>query len=63
MPLTNIPTQGIHQLNVRRNKVEQAKVFFNYIAEQPDELSTKVEEVLEVVSKDIQERWREVGGV
>ena len=44
-------------------QVERAKVLFNYTAEQPDELSIKVGEVLEVVSKDVQEGWWEVGGV
>jgi len=44
-------------------QVEWAKVLFNYTAEQPDKLSIKVEEVLEVVSKDVQEGWWEVGAV
>ena len=43
-------------------QVERARVLFDYAAEQPDELTIKVGEVLEVVSKDLdgQEGWWEV---
>ena len=44
-------------------QVERAKVLFDYTAEQPDELTIKVGEILEVVSKDLdgQDGWWEVG--
>ena len=46
-------------------QVERAKVLFDYTAEQPDELTIKVGEILEVVSKDLdgQDGWWEVGSV
>ena len=39
------------------------KVLFDYTAEQPDELSIKVGEILEVVTKDVEDGWWEVGVV
>ena len=48
-----------------QNQVERVKVMFDYTAEQPDELSVEVGDVLEVVSKEVddQEGWWEVGSV
>lgn len=43
--------------------MDRAKVLFNYYAMRPDELSIKVGEVVEVVSKDKEEGWWEVGDV
>ena len=40
--------------------MEQVKVLFDYNAEQPDELSIKVGDILEVVSKE-PDGWWEVG--
>ena len=44
-------------------QVERAKVLFDYYAMRPDELSITVGEVVEVVSKDKEEGWWEVGDV
>ena len=43
-------------------QVERARVLFDYTAQQSDELTIKVGEVLEVVSKELdgQEGWWEV---
>ena len=38
-------------------------MMFDYTAEQPDELSVEVGEVLEVVSKEVDEGWWKVGSV
>ena len=43
--------------------MDRAKVLLNYVAENPDELSITVGEVVEVVSKDKEEGWWEVGDV
>ena len=45
------------------DQVDRVKVLFDYTAQQPDELSIKVGEILEVVTKDVEEGWWEVGGV
>jgi len=43
--------------------VDRVKVLFGYIAKQPNELSIKVGEILEVVARDVEEGWWEVGGL
>ena len=47
----------------QEKQVDRAKVLFNYYAMRPDELSITVGEVVEVVSKDKEEGWWEVGDV
>ena len=42
-------------------QVDRAEVLFDYTAEQADELSIRVGEILEVVSKEVEEGWWEVG--
>ena len=38
----------------------QVRVVFDYTAQQPDELSIKVGEILEVLSKEVEEGWWKV---
>ncbi len=49
-----------HTHTASEKHVEKAKVLFEYVAEEADELSVKVGDIVEVVTKDAQEGWWEV---
>ena len=49
-----------HTHTAAGKQVEKAKVLFEYVAEESDELSIKVGDIVEVLKKDTQEGWWEV---
>ncbi len=49
-----------HTQSASEKHVEKARVLFEYVAEEADELSVKDGDIVEVVTKDAQEGWWEV---
>ena len=56
-----MPSNGIKMIH-SRPAAEQAKVTFDYEADNEDELTIRVGEIVEIISKDVdqQEGWWEV---
>ena len=56
-----LPPAGKASHKAPEKQLDRAEVLFDYTGEQSDELSIRVGEILEVVSKEVEEGWWKVG--